>query len=140
MLVGLFCLTSIALAGPKKTIKFEKLPYVAKTLIAEHFNEYEVLVVKQEKHGFSYSYDVLFADGTKLEFDRQGELVGVESEKAGVPYQLIPRKIRNYVSRKFPNDVFVLEYERDKKGYEIKLSNDLEIKFDKQFQVYEIDD
>ena len=140
LLVGLFCLSSIALADSERRINIERLPPMAKSLVFECFNEDEILIVKQEKDDNKCSYEVLLRDGTKMEFNRRGELVEVENEKAGVPFQLIPRKIRNYVLRRFSEDVFILEYERDRKGYEIKLSNDLEIEFDNQFRVREIDD
>ena len=51
---------------------------------------------------------------------------------------MIPAQIQKYVSTNYP-DAKVLRIEKDKKDYEIKLSNGWEIKFDLKFNVIDID-
>ena len=55
---------------------------------------------------------------------------------AGV--SVIPAAIRKYISENY-SDVKVLKIERDKKEYEVKLSNKWELKFDLQFNLIDID-
>ena len=47
--------------------------------------------------------------------------------------------IKDYVKMHYP-DAFFVEYEIGRKSYEVKLSNRLEIKFNRSFNVIEIDD
>ena len=57
---------------------------------------------------------------------------------SSVPGNVIPAQIQKYVSTNYP-DAKVLRIEKDKKDYEIKLSNGWEIKFDLKFNVIDID-
>ncbi len=78
-------------------------------------------------------------NGEKLEFDKAGEWTEVQCRQSEVPAQIIPEAIRNYVKTNYP-DAKILQIERDKKEYEIKLSNRWEIKFDSKMRVIDIDD
>jgi hypothetical protein len=63
----------------------------------------------------------------------------VKSSQTGVPAAIIPLKIREYVSVHYPQ-VKYLEYEVDKTGYEVKISNGLELRFNTSFHLVDIDD
>ena len=54
------------------------------------------------------------------------------------PQQQSPTAIRQYVTTNYP-DVKVQKIERDKKEYEVKLSNRTELKFDLKFNLIDID-
>ena len=56
-----------------------------------------------------------------------------------VPAAIIPEEILKYMIANYP-ETKILEIEHDSEGYEIKLSNRLEIKFNNKFQVVDIDD
>lgn len=96
-------------------------------------------MAKQETDLFFKSYDVIFTNGEKLEFDKSGDWTEVKCTASEVPSQIVPEAIRSYVKTNYPNEK-ILQIERDKKEYEIKLSNRWEIKFDSQFRVIDIDD
>ena len=51
----------------------------------------------------------------------------------------IPQQIQKTVSAKWP-DAGYKKIERDRHGYEIELTNRLELKFNKTFKLIEIDD
>ena len=63
----------------------------------------------------------------------------VKCRQSEVPAQIIPEAIRNYVKENYP-DTRILQIELDKKEYEIRLSNRLEITFDSKMRVIDIDD
>ena len=88
---------------------------------------------------FYKSFDVIFTSGDKLEFDKSGDWTEVKCIKNGVPSQIVPKEIIDYVNTNYPNEK-ILQIERNSREYEIKLSNRWEIKFDKQFRVIDIDD
>ena len=52
---------------------------------------------------------------------------------------MVPVQIREYVERHYPNAVLV-EYEVGRRNYEVTLSNRMELKFNSEFNVVEIDD
>ena len=51
---------------------------------------------------------------------------------------IIPAAIQKYVTTNYP-DAKILKIERDKKDYEVKLSNRTELKFDLKFNLIDID-
>ena len=91
-----------------------------------------------ESDWFDKNYDVIFTNGNKVEFDKRGNWKEVNCKYSSVPVDVIPSAIQKYVAENYP-DAQVIKIERDKKDYEIKLSNKWELKFDLQFNLIDID-
>lgn len=119
------------------TVK-ENLPKKAQLFIDSNFKNAKITYVKDERDFLERSYEVLFADGTKVEFNRNGEWKEVDCRRSAVPTAIVPAKILNYVNSNYPG-VKILQIERDKIDYELKLSNSLELTFNKKFNIIDID-
>ena len=119
------------------TVK-ESLPKKAQLFIDSNFKNSKITYVKDERDFLERSYEVLFADGTKVEFDRNGEWKEVDCRRSSVPSAIVPAKILNYVNNSYPG-VKVIQIERDRIDYEVKLSNNLELTFNKKFNIIDID-
>ncbi|MBR2637712.1 MAG: PepSY-like domain-containing protein [Bacteroidaceae bacterium] len=122
-----------------RVITKEQLPEVAQSLLATHFSGLKISLVKEDREFVSRNYEVIFADGTKVEFTRKGEWKEVDCRKNEVPAALIPANIKSFVSERYP-DAKIVQIDRDKNDYEVKLSNRLELTFDKNFNIIDIDD
>lgn len=87
--------------------------------------------------------DVILSDFTKIEFrlDYEWKKVDCEYSKTNlaVPSALVPESITNYVNTNFPK-MLIKKLEKKYMGWEIELSNGLEVKFNNNFNVIEIDD
>lgn len=81
----------------------------------------------------------MLADGTKIEFNAEGEWKDVDCTSGEVPVAIIPKQINDYVAKSYPGVKF-LKIDRDRRSYDVSLSNRLELKFDKQFNLVDIDD
>ena len=136
LLLGFY---AAACSGGDKVITVNELPAAAQTFIGKYFNGKEVMLVKKDKEGVKTYYDVLMADGTKLEFDKKGEWRDIETKSEGVPATLVPTEISSYVSKNYPGQR-ILQIDRDRSGFQIELSNGLDLEFNKKFQLVEIDD
>ena len=139
LLVCLFTFQAVVKANDDKPIKVAHLPQSAQQFIKSHFGNSKVAIAKMETDWLDKSYDVIFTDGNKLEFDKQGNWKEINCKYSAVPAGVIPAQILKYVSENYP-DAKVLKIERDKKDYEVKLSNRWELKFDLQFNLIDIDD
>ena len=139
LLVCLFTFQAVVKANDDKPIKVAQLPQSAQQFIKSHFGNSKVAIAKMETDWLDKSYDVIFTDGNKLEFDKQGNWKEINCKYSAVPAGVIPAQILKYVSENSP-DAKVLKIERDKKDYEVKLSNRWELKFDLQFNLIDIDD
>ena len=87
--------------------------------------------------------DVVLNDYTKIEFKLNNEWKKVDCEHAtkfiSVPATLVPEQITAYVNANFPNTI-IKKLEKKFFGWEIELSNGLEVKFNNNFKVTKVDD
>lgn len=139
LLVCLFSLQTAVRADDDRPIAVTQLPASAQQFIKKHFAGNQVAFAKMEKDWFSKSYDVTFTNGNKLEFDEKGEWTEVDCKYTSVPAAIVPKAIADYVAQNY-KDVRILKIDRDTRDYEVKLSNRLELKFDLQFNLIDIED
>ena len=128
-----------AKADNDRLIVKENLPQKAHQFIDCHFKGAKITYVKDERDFLERTFEVLFADGTKVEFDRSGEWKEVDCRRASVPAAIVPAQITQYVNSNYPN-VNIQQIERDRVDYELRLSNRLELTFDTKFNIIDIDD
>lgn len=139
MLAVALVLQSATCAENGQSISVKELPTMAQTFIRTHFAGKQVSLVLKDRDGLRVNYDVMLSDGTKLEFDKKGGWTEIDCKPSAVPAALVPADIANYVKENHP-DVRIVQIERYRRGYEIDLSNGLDIRFNKQMEVVEIDD
>ena len=114
------------MADNDRVITFDQLPAPAQTLLKQHFADKVVMIVTVDYD----DYTVMYQSGEKVEFDKK---------RSAVPTALIPEQIKAHVKATFPGTT-ILKLDRDRRGYDIKLNNGLELEYNKKFQVVEIDD
>lgn len=139
VLVAIFSLGVLSVkADNDRIISKELLPAESQAFINKHFSGLKISYVKEERDFLERSYEVLFTDGSKLEFSRKGAWKEIDCRYGEVPAAVIPERISNYVSANYP-DAKVLRIERESYEYDVKLSNRLELTFDKKFNIIDID-
>lgn len=131
-----FCL--VAKADDDKAIRMDQLPARAQQFVTQYFKGSSVAVAKMEKDWFDKTYDVIFSDGNKVEFNKLGEWKEVDCKYSEVPSGIVPTAISTYVSTTYA-DTKIVKIDRDKKDYEINLSNGTELKFDLKFNLIDLD-
>lgn len=138
LVVCLFTLQTVAWADDDKPIQVNQLPQAAQTFIKTYFSNHKVAMAKVETDWFDKSYDVIFTNGDKLEFDKKGVWTEVNCKYSEVPVAVVPDAIKKYATTNYP-EAKIIKIERDKHDYEVKLTNGWEIKFDMKFNVIDID-
>ena len=74
-------------------------------------------------------------------FNKKGEWTEVSCHTTQVPDILIPDPIKARIKADFANSKIVkIDRSRNGKKYEVKLSNGLELEFDKKFNIIKVDD
>ena len=129
----------IASADNDRIVPYEKLPAKAQEFVKKYFPSEKVSYVKEEADFMELSYEVVFAQGTKVEFTGQGEWKEVDCRYSTLNEDLVPEQIRSYVRQNFPDTKFV-KIEKGYRDYEVKLTNRLELTFDLNFNLVDIDD
>ena len=133
-------LTIILLAGsayatrPKKVIDPDNLPKPALELIQKHWPSCAI--------DFAYTngkeYEALLTDGTIIQFDAKGIWKEMKCTD-GLPVTLVPGYITKYIVNRFPKQL-IIDCEKLKGGYEVTLTNGLEIQFDLRGNVTHVDE
>ncbi len=126
-------------ADNDKIINKNELPAQAQQFINEHFNGVKLSYAKLERDFLENSYEVMLANGAKLEFSSKGAWEDVDCRYGEVPAAIIPQPIKEYIKSNYPGEK-VLKIERERNRYELKLSNRLELIFDENFRIIDIDD
>lgn len=139
MFVCLFgmCAT-IACADNEKPISVSQLPAKAQQFLQQHFPDRTVALTKMETELMSKSYEVYFANGEHIDFDGKGNWTEVDCTMSAVPADIVPVPIATYVKANYP-DTHILKIEKDRKEYEVKLSNRMELSFDLKFNIIDIE-
>lgn len=140
ILIGLALMTNLACAdNDKVTNNINELPQVSRTFLNNYFNGNKVSHIKIDKDLFLIdSYDVILTDGTSVEFNRDGEWKEVKSFQQNIPDTLIPAEIKQYVNQNYPNQK-IMTVERGKRKVSIDLANGLELEFDLNGNLIDID-
>jgi len=121
-----------------QVISYDQLPGNAKTIIEQYFDRNQVAYVQKDGAGIWTEYEVKFNNQNEIDFNHKGELKSVDMKVGVVPSDLVPQQIRDYVSTNYPGQS-IRKYSVESNGYEIELSNGLEIEFDKKFNFKKID-
>lgn len=137
LFVSMLVLATTASAGNDKPIQVSQLPQTAQQFIKKYFGDRKVAFAKEESD-FRKSYEIAFTTGDKIEFDRKGEWTDIDCKYSAVPAGIVPAQIVAYIAENYP-DSQVVQIERDTRSTEVKLDNRMEIKFDKQHRVIEMD-
>ena len=125
LLVCMFTMHTMIMADNDKPIQVNQLPAKAQTFLNTYFKDHKVALAKQETELFYKSYDVVFTNAISFGTNR------------AAPFSI--KSIRTYIKTNYP-DAKIVQIEKDKKEYEVKLSNRWEIKFDSKMRVIDIDD
>ena len=140
-LVALLCmlLQSVTCLADDKIIPVEQLPAPAKTFVKKYFPQATIEYATKDTEFMGTTYEVRLSDGTEVDFDKKGNWDNVDCKTKAVPASLVPAAIAQYVKAHYPNTVIV-KIDKERSGYDIELSNDLELKFNSKGNLIGIDD
>ena len=129
--------TTYSIAGDGYVVGIQQLPAGAQEVMTKCFADKTVLTILKERD----EYEVIFNNGEKIEFNKKGEWTEVSCHTTQVPDILIPDPIKARIKADFANSKIVkIDRSRNGKKYEVKLSNGLEVEFDKKFNIIKVDD
>ena len=139
LFVSLFVMNLAVFADNDKPIQVNQMPKSAQEFVKTHFSNQSVAVAKMETDFLDKTYDVIFTNGDKVEFDKKGKWTKVDCEHTQVPVEIIPVAIQQYVGKNYPDAKVVKIEKSDRKGYDVDLSNGFDLEFDRKMRVVEID-
>ena len=116
-------------------IPAEQLPMAAKSFVKSNFQGKKILYAEKDW----ISYECELDDGTTIEFHRNGKWDKVDCHMTAVPAAIVPQAIQQYVQANFAGAV-ITKIDKERYGYEIELSNEYDLKFNRQGILIGMDD
>ena len=105
----------------------------------KHFDS-PVAYIEVDNDGvFGKNYDVKLKDGSEIDFDKKGEWKSIDTNLKSVTATFVHKSIADYVKKNYPY-TFVSKIERDSRGYDVELSNHMDLKFDTNGNFVRFDD
>jgi hypothetical protein len=120
-------------------ITAQRLPEAAQKFLKTHFAQNKVVTATHDRDFADNDYTVVLDNGTKIEFDASGKWESVKNRNGKMPASVVPAKIQSYVSEKFPS-LGIEKIERKRSGFEVELTNDLDLRFGPDGRFIGIDD
>lgn len=141
LMLGIFTLTFASCndddeAGP---ISEALLPQTAKTFLSQYFSNAEVAGITMKTDDGKKEYEVYMTNGMKIKFDELGDWTDVDAPTGQiVPEGFVPEKIASYVSENYPN-YGINEISKERYGYDVDLTNGLDLVFNADGDFVRID-
>ena len=120
-------------------ISAQKLPAEAQKFLKTHFSQNKVVSAMHDTDISDNDYTVMLDNGVKVEFGPNGKWESVKCRGGVVPSSIVPAKISAYVSEHYPS-LGIEKIECKRYGYEVELTNDLDLKFDLAGKFLGLDD
>lgn len=138
--LGIFALFLMMSACSDKPVTAEQLPEPVRAFIQQTFPGQTISFAEKDLEVTGTKYDVVLADGTRIDFDTDNVWDKIECTLANpVPTALIPAPIVAHIQTIFP-DALIVKIDKERYGYEVELANGLELKFNQQGVLTEMDD
>ena len=137
-LACVFTLVTNACADNYQPIERTQLPEKAQAFLSTYFPEAKVSLVRKEIDVLELNYDVIFTDGSKVEFDRKGNWTEVDCLAQPLPAGIVPEAVTKVINAHYP-EAQVTKIERDHREIDVKLNNRVELTFNKHLQLIDID-
>lgn len=131
--------TTVFAADKDKPIRMNELPKAAQEFVRKYFASHKVAMSTKDSEIVETTYDVVFTNGDKVEFNSKGEWKEVKTKVNAVPSAIIPAQISKFIAANYPDNI-IMGIEKHRNHYEVELSGGWDIKFDFNFNVIELDD
>lgn len=138
LLAGLFAGLFLMSCDKEKIVKADDLPAKASSYLSTHYSAVPVSQVVKERDDLKTSWYVYLNNGSKLEFDGDGDIKEIEGTTK-IPDTVFPVLILNYVQTNYPA-AFIKGWDWENTTQDVKLSTGITLEFDHNGNFLRIDD
>ena len=140
-LAALMCMMAhtVSSFANDRVIPVDQLPEAAKKFVEATFPGHTISYATVDMDFLSKNYEVRLDNGVEIDFDNGGTWDKVDCKFSAVPADLVPATITEYVKTHFPGTQIV-KIDKERRGYEVELSNDIDLHFNSNGKLLYIDD
>lgn len=134
----LLLLTLTITHAQRKKISVSELPEKSKVFLAEHFPNMAIHHVSRDPEYGEKGYEVRLADGTEVEFWKDGSWREVDGHKKPIPTAYISAEILEYVKTNYPNEK-ITHVDLGHKYIDVDLTNRIDLDFEQNGKIRKAD-
>lgn len=115
-----------------------------RNFVNEHFPGTSIEEAERENNG---NYEIELSDDTELIFDANGKFLGRADDDANddrddddIAASDLPQVITDYITANYPDNSIIEAEREDDDGYEVTLNNGVELEFDAEGNLEEVND
>ena len=116
-----------------------QVPDAVNAFVKQYFPNATIVGVELDNDHGGMEYEVYLSDGTEIDFDANNQWDKVDCHTKAVPAALVPQAIASHVKNNY-QAVPITKINKEYHGYEIELSNGLDLNFDNSGRFMGIDD
>lgn len=122
-------------------IDYTELSENCKSFVETHFPENTVVSVEKKNAPDSDGtlYEVRLNNGMEIDFSAECVWTDIDGNHQPIPNALIPAAILTYVQENYPSPLFIEGIDKEPYGYQVEISNDIDLKFDAEGTFIRID-
>jgi hypothetical protein len=137
---GIFALVLLMTGCSDKPVQPAQLPAAIQTFVQQNFPGQTITFAQKDLELTGWKYEIFLADGTHIDFDTDDAWDKIECPLTNpIPTALIPPPIASTIQANYP-DAMITKIDKERNGYEVDLANGLELKFNNQGAIVEMDD
>ena len=137
---ALMMVVFISSCDKDEKIAIDQLPSAAQVFLDEHFASQPVVSLRKDKDGRSgLEYEARLDSGIEITFDQDGSWQEADApDNVALPTSFILPSIVNYVAAEYPN-IGINNIDREVQGFDVELTNNVDLIFDTQGNFVRID-
>ena len=137
---GIFALALLMTGCSDKPVLPAQLPAPIQTFVQQYFPGQTITFAQKDLELTGWKYEIFLADGTHIDFDTDDMWDKIECPLTNpVPTALIPPPVATTIQANYP-DAMITKIDKERNGFEVDLANGLELKFNKQGAIVDMDD
>ena len=137
---GIFALVLLMTGCSDKPVLPAQLPAPIQTFVQQYFPGQTITFAQKDLELTGWKYEIFLADGTHIDFDTDDMWDKIECSLTNpVPTALIPPPVASTIQANYP-DAMITKIDKERNGFEVELANGLELKFNKQGAIVDMDD
>lgn len=107
----------------------QDIPQKITEYVAKHFPDNPIAKFEKDFDDGRVIYEVGLRDNTNLDFNNKMEVIKIDSnsDSKALPESVIPKVVQDHVKANYPNN-FVVKWEKERRGYDVELNNDIDLK------------
>jgi len=125
-------------------VPVSELPAEIRDFVSEHFPGVNIEEAERENNG---NFEIELSNDVELVFDSNGEFLGRlddgdndDRDDDDIAPSELPQVIRDYIAENYPDQTIIEAEKEDDGGFEVTLDNGVELEFDAQGNLEEVDD